>query len=63
MEGDGGFAHGEWSQKRGGNTLTQSAAACLSGLERLCKLDAICAYLDCQPGDLLVHMAEPAADP
>nr|WP_314560984.1 helix-turn-helix domain-containing protein [uncultured Pseudomonas sp.] len=25
-------------------------------------LDAICAWLDCQPSDLLVHMPEPAAD-
>lgn len=29
---------------------------------RLGTLDAICTYLDCQPGDLLVHMPEPVAD-
>ncbi|MGB3123501.1 MAG: helix-turn-helix transcriptional regulator [Pseudomonas sp.] len=26
---------------------------------RLGTLDAICAYLDCQPGDLLVHIPAP----
>ena len=29
---------------------------------RLGTLDAICTYLDCQPGDLLVHTPEPVAD-
>lgn len=29
---------------------------------RLGTLDAICTYLGCQPGDLLVHMPEPVAD-
>ena len=29
---------------------------------RLGTLDAICTYLDCQPGDLLVHTPEPASD-
>lgn len=29
---------------------------------RLGTLDAICTYLDCQPGDLLVHIPGPVAD-
>lgn len=29
---------------------------------RLGTLDAICTYLDCQPGDLLVHRPEPAGE-
>lgn len=30
---------------------------------RLATLDAICRYLDCQPGDLLEHHRETAVDP
>ncbi|AVE07010.1 helix-turn-helix domain-containing protein [Pseudomonas sp. R11F] len=29
---------------------------------RLGTLDAICTYLQCQPGDLLVHMPEPPVE-